>query len=111
MSSVCNFVAQWNLDDFQWRYDELHHQLSTALSQNLSKYGQSFITYEEAKQIIDFLAPYNQYPDYYNKDRKPMNQVSVHGSVSLLDLKKKTIESHYGYFSDPWLKISLENYL
>jgi hypothetical protein len=111
MSPVCNFVAQWNWDDFQWRYDELHHQLSNALNQNFSKYNQSFLTYEEAKQIIDFLAPYNRYPDYYNKDHKPMDQLSVHGSVSLVDLKKKTIESHYGYYSDQWLKISLENYL
>jgi hypothetical protein len=85
--------------------------LSNALNQNFSKYNQPFLTYEEAKQIIDFLAPYNKYPDYYNKDHKPMDQLSVHGSVSLLDLKKKTIESHYGYYSDQWLKISLENYL
>ena len=111
MSRVCNFVTQWDWDDIQWRYDELHHQLSNALSENFSKFGQSFLTYEEAKQIIDFLAPYNKYPDYYNKDHKPMDQLSVHGCVSLLDLKKKTIESHYGYYSDPWLKISLENYL
>ncbi|HMK77381.1 MAG TPA: hypothetical protein VK568_14530 [Thermodesulfobacteriota bacterium] len=111
MSPVSNFVAQWNWDDFQWRYDELHHQLLNALNQNFSKYNQSFLAYEEAKQIIDFLAPYNRYPDYYNKDHKPMDQLSVHGSVSLLDLKKKTIESHYGYYSDQWLKISLENYL
>ncbi len=112
MSRVSNFVSQWNWDDTQWRYDELHQQLFNALNQNFSRYNRKFlVTYEEAKEIIDFLAPYRKFSDYYNKDHKPLDQLAIHGCVSLLDLKKKTIESHYGYYSDQWLRISLENYL
>jgi hypothetical protein len=111
MSPVSNFVSQWNWDDIQWRYDELHQQLLNALNQNVSKYNQKFLTYEETKEIIDFLAPYRKFPDYYNKDHKPLDQLAIHGCVSLLNLKEKTIESHYGYYSDQWLKISLENYV
>jgi hypothetical protein len=111
MSPVSNMISQWNWDDIQWRYDELHQQLLNALNGNFSKYNQKFITYDEAKKIIDFLAPYNKFPEYYNKDHHPLDQLPVHGCVSLLDLKKRTIESHYGYYGDPWLKISLMNYL
>jgi len=69
------------------------------------------VTYQEAKAAIDFLAPDRQYPDYYNKDGKPLDQVQVHGSVSLMDLKAKTIETRYGYYSDEWVKITLIKYL
>jgi hypothetical protein len=97
-------IAAGNLNDIQWRYDELNKQMLTSL-------GKGYITYEEAKDAIDFLAPDKNYADYYNKDRKPLNQVQIRGSVSLMDLKKKTIETHYGYYSDEWIKICLNNYL
>ena len=70
-----------------------------------------YMTYDEAKNAIDFLAPYGKFPDYYNKGRKPLDQVQVHGSVSIIDLKQITIESHYGYYADEWIKISLSKYL
>ena len=97
-------IAAGNLNDLQWRYDELNKQILAAL-------GKGYITYEEAKDAIDFLAPDKNYPKYYNKDQKPLNQVQILGSVSLMDLKTKTIETHYGYYSDEWIKITLNNYL
>jgi hypothetical protein len=99
-------LAQANVDDIQWRYDELSRRLISTLDKNNGQ-----MSYEEAKKIIDFLAPDGDFPDYYNANRKPLNEVPIAGSVSLMDLKKKTMESHYGYHADEWVKLSLLNYL
>jgi hypothetical protein len=97
-------VASGNINDIQWRYDELNHELL-----DMTKKG--YITYNEAKDTIDFLDPAGKFPAYYNADGKPLDQVQVHGSVSILDLKELTIESHYGYYSDQWIILSLKKYL
>jgi hypothetical protein len=97
-------ITDGSLNDIQWRYDELNNELLDVLDKG-------YMTYEEAKKTINFLAPNNKFPDYYNKDQKPLNQVQVHGSVSILDLKEKTIESHYGYYSDEWIKLSIMKYI
>jgi hypothetical protein len=97
-------VAWENLNDIQWRYDELNNEL-------LALCGKGYMTYDEAKETIDYLAPYHKFPDYYNKDRKPLDQVQICASVSIIDLKQLTIETHYGYFSDEWIKISLKSYI
>jgi hypothetical protein len=99
-----SIIASAHLNDIQWRYDELNNELLALLDKG-------YMTYNEAKETIDFLAPYGRFPDYYNKDKKPLNQLQINGSVSLLDLKELTIETHYGYFSDEWIKISLKGYL
>jgi hypothetical protein len=104
MNLWTTIVASGNLDDLQWRYDELNSQL-------LSIMEKGYITIGEAREIIDFLSPQRKYPDYYNNEKKPLNEVEIHGSVSLMDLKKNTIESHYGYFSDEWITITLGNYV
>ena len=41
----------------------------------------------------------------------PAREVQIEGSVSLMDLKEKTIHGHYGYHGDGWLTIHLEEYL
>jgi hypothetical protein len=97
-------IASGRINDIQWRYDALNNEL-------LSRLGKGYITYDEAKETIDYLAPYHKFPDYYNKDKKPLDQVQIHGSVSILDLKELVIETHYGYFSDEWIKISLKSYI
>jgi hypothetical protein len=97
-------VSKDSLDDIQWRYDELNNELLTVLQKG-------YMTKDEARTTIDFLAPYGKFPTYYNAANKPLNQIQVHGSVSLLDLKELTIESHYGYYSDEWIALSLKNYL
>ncbi len=99
-------LAQANAGDIQWRYDELSRRLTSTLDKNNGR-----LSYAEAKKIIDFLAPDGDFPDYYNSKRDPLNKVPIAGSVSLMDLKKKTMESHYGYHADEWVKISLPNYL
>jgi hypothetical protein len=97
-------IASGNIDDMQWRYDELNNELLTCM-------GKGYMTYDEAKETIDFLAPYRAFPDYYNKDHKPLDRVQIHGSTSIIDLKQLTIETHYGYFSDEWIKIALKSYI
>jgi len=32
-------------------------------------------------------------------------------SVSRFDLKRRTVERYFGYYSDEWVKLSLMNYL
>ncbi|MCP5107526.1 MAG: hypothetical protein GY950_29330 [bacterium] len=88
-------------NDFQWRYDTLNSLLLEAV--NNSENG---ITYDKAKELIDFLNPKGAYPWYYGKRAKV-----IQGSLSLMDLKAKTVESHYGYYSDEWIKLSLMKYL
>jgi hypothetical protein len=104
MNTWTTIVASGNLDDLQWRYDELNSQLLAIMEKG-------YITIDEAREAIDFLSPQEKYPEYYNSGKKPLNEVEIHGSVSLMDLKKKTIESHYGYFSDEWITITLGNYV
>jgi hypothetical protein len=98
-------VAQAHADDIQWRYDELSSELLTALDKG-------YIRYDEAKQIVNFIRPdQGKFPSYYNPKGLPLNEVPIQGSVSLMDLTRKTIESHYGYYSDEWVTVRLENYL
>lgn len=99
-------AAEYN--DIQWRYDQLNKELLDALAQGP-------LDADKALEIIDFLAPYGQFPDYYfqywEKDKKPLDECAIQGSVSLMDLKELTIINHYGFYSDEWVTISLSRYL
>ncbi len=96
-----------DLDDLQWRYDTLNSLIDQAL-----KNGGGSIDKETAKKLIDFLNPQGQFPAYYinNPKSKDEKTMQILGSVSLCDLKAKTIESHYGYYSDNWVTITLPRY-
>ncbi len=104
-------------DDVQWRYDKLNSLFIDELSKGV-------IDYKKAKSLIDYLSPQPDNP--YDSDCKNYADISnnpvdndpsgrpfkrIEGSTSLLDLKNKTIEAHYGYYPDEWVKISLLNYL
>jgi hypothetical protein len=97
-------VARSQADDVQWRYDALNHALLNALDKG-------HVTYEEAKEIANFVRPDGMYPEYYNPQGLPLSRASIQGSVSLMDLVNKTMESHYGFCSDEWIKVHLLNYL
>ena len=99
------FVAQGELDDIQWRYDELNYEIFSALKDG------GTIDFNKAKDLISFLRPDGKFKEYYNPDNKPLSEVQVHGSISILDLKNKIIESLYGYFADEWVRITLPNYI
>jgi hypothetical protein len=103
MADWTNGVARRNWDDIQWRYDELCRRLTAALREGP-------VTRQKARDIIDFLNPAGDFPDYYNPAAKPLDQVQVRGAVSLLDLGKCSIESLFGYYADPWVNVTLPNY-
>ena len=95
------------VNDIQWRYDELNNQILTALETKGS------IDYGTAKRLIDFLAPYGKYPSYYDTNPKSEDgkEIRIEGSTSLFDLKNRTVESHFGYYCDGWIKITLPKYV
>lgn len=100
-------IAGDNLNDIQWRYDELNYQIWEVLKEKGS------IDYETAKRLISFLSPYGKNPSYYAGNPKSKNgrETRIEGCTSVFDLKKKTAESHYGYFCDEWVKLTLPNYI
>ncbi len=107
MNRWATFIATMKADDIQWRYDQLNHEIMEAIA------AKGLIDYETAKQLIDFLAPYGKFPEYYSNNPRSDDgeAIRIQGSVSLCDLKKKTIESHFGYYCDEWIKMTLPNYI
>jgi hypothetical protein len=99
------FVAQGELDDIQWRYDELNYAILSALKNG------GAVDFDKARDLISFLKPDGKFKKYYNPDNKPLSEVQVFGSISILDLKNKIIKSLYGYFADEWVRITLPNYI
>lgn len=101
-----NQIYRKKLDDIQWRYDELNNQILCAQK------GGKKIDYKKAKELIDFLSPKRHFPKYYeNNPCSDDGEIVINGSVSLCDLKKLTMESHYGYYCDEWVKINLARFL
>ncbi len=100
-------VTLHNVNDIQWRYDELNRQLRQTLVREGS------IGYASAKRLAEFLAPYGEFPKYYAKNPKSRDKraTRIEGCVSVFDLKRTVMESHYGYYEDDWIKTSLKNYL
>lgn len=94
------------VNDIQWRYDELNSQIYDAIERN------GYIDYEAARDLISFLSPYGKNPAYYagNPRSRDGREIRIEGCVSLFDLKKLTVESHYGYYCDKWVKLTLPNY-
>ncbi|HLP57209.1 MAG TPA: hypothetical protein VK186_00190 [Candidatus Deferrimicrobium sp.] len=96
------------MDDLQWRYDTLNQLIYEALNN-----GGGSVDKETAKNLIDFLNPLTgQFPGYYSKSprSKDKKSIQVLGSISLCDLKAKTMESLFGYYSDKWVTITLPRY-
>ena len=94
------------INDIQWRYDELNNQIQNTLDR------MGYIDYKAAKRLIDFLAPYGKFPMYYSGNPKSRDgkQIRIEGCTSIFDLKKGSVESHFGYYCDEWIRITLPNY-
>lgn len=101
-----SMISAERSNDIQWRYDELNFEI-------LNELEKGPVNYKTAKDLIDFLSPYGKFPDYYkNSPRsKDGKEIRIEGSVSICDLKNKTIESHYGYYCDGWIKLTLPKYI
>lgn len=100
-------VAGSNLNDIQWRYDELNNELLQAIDD-----AQKGVKIDHAKalDLIDFLRPTGKFPTYRNKDGGDPDKIVIHGSISLCELKEKVIDSHFGYYGDKWVTIHLPYY-
>lgn len=97
-------LAKDNLDDIQWRYDELNHQI-------LENYGA--IDFNKARELADFLAPYHKFPEYYQHAPGSSDGVTkvIHGSVSVCNLTDLIIQTHIGFYADEWITITLGRYV
>jgi hypothetical protein len=114
-------VAGRHLNDIQWRYDELNYRILVACQGDPNEGSQPHhgsgsgrvITHDVARDLIDFLAPDKDFPHYYASAPKSTDGKAtvIGGSVSLFDLKLLTVESHFGYYCDEWVKLSLKNYV
>ncbi|MHC4860180.1 MAG: C45 family peptidase [Planctomycetota bacterium] len=100
MSRLTSTVLGEYHDDIQWRYDELNHRILSALDQGP-------IDRETAKELIDFLAKVDGY--YGKPDEIP--GTPIEGATSLFDLREGTVESHFGYHGDDWVRITLPSYI
>ncbi|HHW23663.1 MAG TPA: hypothetical protein GXX26_12430 [Clostridiaceae bacterium] len=95
------------INDIQWRYDTLNFEIMQALNENGS------VNYSMAKKLIDFLAPYGKYASYYEKNPRSHDgrEIRIEGCTSMFDLKNLVVESHFGYYCDQWIKITLPQYV
>ena len=107
MHSWTSRIVGDKADDIQWRYDELNHRIQRVIQEK------GTIDFETARQLIDFLAPYGEHPEYYahNPRSRDGKEIRIEGCTSVFDLKNRVVESHYGYYCDPWIRITLPNYI
>lgn len=130
-----NLMAASQVDDLQWRYDELNNQLLSKLYPDPDG-SLTPLSLEDAKELIDYLTPNpdkGKHPEYYNPAPEPpawrrvlkrilggdgscparadWRTIEIAGSVSLMDLKEKTIHSKFGYHGDEWVCIRLGEYV
>jgi hypothetical protein len=102
-------AGEKNYNDIQWRYDELNKRVMNA-------YGT--IDFDKALELIDFLAPYpkkgrvhNYYPSIKGDENPKGEKYVIDGSVSVCNLTDRIIKSHFGYYGDEWVQITLGKYV
>ncbi len=105
-------LSKPHLSDIQWRYDELTHELLEAVG-SCGNSGSKKISFDQARDIIDFLNPGGKFPAYYANNPKSSDGKAavIEGSVSLFDLTHLKMTSHYGYYPDEWVTINLASYV
>ena len=76
--------------------DELNREILDALDAAPAGLSES-----TAWDLIDFLRPDGRFPEYYNRGAEhPWQEVEVHGSVTLCELRGRTMRSRFGYYGD-----------
>jgi hypothetical protein len=107
MNEWIALLAGVNQNDIQWRYDELNRQVLDALDA-----APAGLSEAAAWEIINVLRPNGKFPEYYNPGGAiPWTRVQVHGSVSLCELRGRTMTSLFGYYGDEPVSLHLGNYL
>ncbi|HUI69074.1 MAG TPA: C45 family autoproteolytic acyltransferase/hydrolase [Spirochaetia bacterium] len=104
MNSWVATISNNDQNDFQWRYDELNREILDALMASPGGVEET-----AAWDLINFLRPDGNFPDYYPKDQQ--GRVYVHGSVTLCELGSRSIKSLFGYYGDEPVSITLMSYL
>jgi hypothetical protein len=109
-------LAGRHSNDIQWRYDALNDLILKKIDERHNE-GQS-LDEEDVKELIDFLAPMpdddtRHYKCYYDRHQRSEDskENAIEGSTSVMELKGLTITSHFGYYCDEWVKLSLPGYL
>jgi hypothetical protein len=105
MKPWTNRYARGHMNDVQWRYDELNHQIASALDRGP-------VPYPRARSLAGFLNP-ESFPGYFDDNARSRDgkEIVINGSVSLFNLGRRTMESHYGYYGDKWVKTDLTRYI
>jgi hypothetical protein len=107
MNEWIALLAGANLNEMQWRYDELNREILDALDA-----APTGITEETAWSLINFLRPNGRFPDFYNPGTgQAWNDVQVHGSITLCELTDRRMKSLYGYYGDEPVTMHLGNYV
>jgi hypothetical protein len=107
MNEWIALLAGGNLNDIQWRYDELNREILDALDAAPGGIGE-----EEAWKLVNFLCPNGRFPSYYNPGGTlDWRGVQVHGSVTLCELTSRTLTTLYGYYGDPPVTLHLDSFL
>ena len=115
MAEWTSAIAAYLVDDFQWRYDELNNQILRSLDE--AKNSHKPIDEQKAQHLVDFLRPTEDNPnlvcrEYYKSGfKKNGKTIPIEGSVSLFELKGKTVRTHIGYYGDEWIEITLPYYI
>ncbi len=107
MNEWIALLAGGDLNEMQWRYDELNRQILEALEA-----APSGVTEETAWDLVNFLKPDGRFPDFYNPGgAHASSEVQVHGSVTLCELTGRTMKSLFGYYGDEPVTIHLRDYI
>ena len=107
MTEWIALLAGRNLNDIQWRYDELCREILEALDAEPGGIGE-----KAAWDIIDFLRPDGRFPAYYNNGpADEWEKVQVHGSVSLCELTGLSFTTRFGCYGDPPITLHLGPFL
>ncbi|MBU0596472.1 hypothetical protein KJ567_07300 [Candidatus Bipolaricaulota bacterium] len=137
MDERCTRLDSRYASDSQWRYDELNRLVQRARWYD-EETGTRLdvpnrIGGSKAKELINFLEPRCtnarcpftlpgycfHYKKYHSKacrsrwarKKEGMDPVEIEGAISLFNFKYRTIESYFGYYGDPWVKLQLMNYV
>lgn len=64
-------------------------------------------------RLVRIDSPYRGFPNFYGHGHTPdhYKDIQIGGSTSLLNLTDKTMKSHYGYFGDDPITLSLLPYV
>ncbi|HVO37978.1 MAG TPA: carcinine hydrolase/isopenicillin-N N-acyltransferase family protein [Spirochaetia bacterium] len=106
MNEWIALLTKANVNDIQWRYDELNREILDALER--SPQG---VSEETAWDLVSFLRPDGRFPEYYNPGGAGSWQdVQVHGSITLCELTGVSMKSLFGCYGDEPVTVHLRRY-